>query len=138
MFREAGHPAGALAAMAEPFREWLSARLADRTYFGFVAEHAHQPAGAIGLMTIGWPPHPVHPLDDRRGYVLNVFVELGFRGRGIARNLLAEGEREFQRRGVTYLVLHSTKAGRPLYEHAGWRDTTEMGKALSRTDRHEA
>ena len=130
MFREAGSPEANLKAMADPFRTWLAARLNEETYFGFLAEDDNQPIGAIGLMVLDWPPHPLHPKEDRRGYVLNLYVEPPYRGRGIARDLMRLSDAEFARRGLTYAVLHATAAGRRVYEQIGWASTTEMGKAL--------
>ena len=88
------------------------------------------PVAGIGLMTIDWPPHPSHPTQDRRGYVLNVFVESSHRRRGLAHRLMALAEAEFAERGVELAVLHATEKGRPLYDELGWRATTEMAKAL--------
>lgn len=131
MFREAGRSDTALTAMAEPFRAWLEPRLHDGRYFGFIAERDGAAIGGIGLMEIDWPPHPSHPLDDRRGYVLNVYVEPGHRGRGVARRLMAEADAEFARRGIAYVVLHATDAGRPVYEASGWAASSEMAKSLA-------
>jgi ribosomal protein S18 acetylase RimI-like enzyme len=130
MFREAGWPDATLAAMAAPFRCWLAARLADGSYFGFVAEHPGLPVAAVGLMAIDWAPHPAHPSQDKRGYILNLFVEKEYRRRGIARRLLEVSDRAFAARGIRYIVLHATAAGRPLYEQVGWSATTEMAKTL--------
>lgn len=130
MFREAGRPDDLLDAMREPFRRWLEPRLAQSEYFGFVAELAGEPIGGIGLMAIEWPPHPAHPLDARRGYVLNLFVEPEHRGRGVARALMAASDDAFARQALSYAILHATEAGKPLYERIGWAATTEMGKPL--------
>jgi GNAT superfamily N-acetyltransferase len=130
MFRESGRPAEAIATMVPAFRDWLAPRLADGRYFGFVAEQAGVTVGGIGLMEIDWPPHPFHPTEGRRGYVLNVFVEPGHRRQGLARHLMTAAEREFDRRGLSYAILHATEAGRPLYEAMGWEPTAEMAKRL--------
>ena len=130
MFREAGSPEADLAAMSAPFRSWLEPRLTDGRYFGFIAESDRMPIGGSGLMEIDWPPHPFHPTAGRRGYVLNVFVEPAYRGRGVASLLMKSSDREFERRGLTFLVLHATAAGRPLYERVGWAQTSEMSKSL--------
>jgi ribosomal protein S18 acetylase RimI-like enzyme len=84
----------------------------------------------IGLMLIDWPPHPAHPLQDQRGYVLNVFVEPDYRHRGLARELMRLADEAFGRRGIGYAVLHATDKGRPLYQGLGWNGTTEMAKTL--------
>lgn len=130
MFADAGRSAEVLEAMAAPFRAWLTPRLADGSYFGFVAMEEGAAVAGIGLMAIDWPPHPMHPDDDRRGYVLNLYVEPAARRRGIAGLLMAEAERAFRERGISYLILHATAAGRPLYEQSGWASTTEMAKPL--------
>jgi len=130
MFRDAGRTDDILAPMTAHFREWLKPRLADGSYFGFVMSDDGVDAAGIGLMLIEWPPHPEHPAQDKRGYVLNVFVEPAYRKRGLARELMALADAEFARRGVSYAVLHATEKGRPLYQSLGWNGTTEMAKPL--------
>jgi GNAT superfamily N-acetyltransferase len=129
MFREAGKADHDLAMMAAPFAAWLQPRLADGRYFGFMAEaETGETIGGVGLMEIDWPPHPAHPEDCRRGYVLNVFVEPSYRGQGVARALMETSEHAFRERGISYAILHSTDAGRPCYERMDWSPTTEMAK----------
>jgi ribosomal protein S18 acetylase RimI-like enzyme len=120
MFRDAGADDGALAVMTDNFRPWLVPRLADGSYFGFILTSGGRPAGGVGLMLIDWPPHPLHPSHDRRGYVLNLFVEPEHRRRGLARRLMQLAEEELTSRGVSLLVLHATEKGRPLYSGLGW------------------
>jgi GNAT superfamily N-acetyltransferase len=131
MFRDAGRTEAELAAMALPFRRWLEPRLADRRYFGFIAQYEGTPIGGVGLMEMDWPPHPFHPAEDRRGYVLNVFIEPNYRRRGHALLLMKAAEREFSHRGISYAILHATDAGFPLYERMGWVRTSEMAKRFS-------
>lgn len=130
MFRDAGRRDDVLAPMTAHFREWLKPRLADGSYFGFVMSDDGVDMAGIGLMLIEWPPHPEHPTQDKRGYVLNVFVEPAYRKRGLARELMALADAEFARRGVSYAVLHATEKGRPLYQGLGWNGTTEMAKPI--------
>jgi GNAT superfamily N-acetyltransferase len=137
MFRASNAPdrtEDVLTTMSAAFRIWLRPRLEDGSYFGFIVEDAGKAAAGIGLMAIDWPPHPSHPREDKRGYVLNVFVEPSHRKQGIAGALMARAEREFASRGVTYLVLHATKMGRPLYEQLAWSATSEMAKSLPAGD----
>lgn len=118
--------------MAEPFAAWLEPRLADGRYFGFMAQTDNgEVVGGVGLMEIDWPPHPAHPEECRRGYVLNVFVEPSHRGRGIARALMEASEAAFRERGITYAILHATEAGRSCYDRMDWSPTTEMAKRFS-------
>lgn len=131
MFRDAGTPDIDLAVMSQHFARWLNPRLVDGSYFGFIATIDGAPAAGVGLMLIDWPPHPLHTTNDRRGYVLNLFVEPEHRRRGLARKLMMLAEQELTRRGASLLVLHATEKGRPLYCELGWvSGSAEMIKQL--------
>jgi GNAT superfamily N-acetyltransferase len=133
MFRASNAPGRSdeiLRMMTASFRVWIEPRLKDGSYFGYIAEEDDAAVGGIGLMIIDWPPHPLHPIEDRRGYVLNVFVEPSHRKRGLAKMLTGLGEAEIARRGVSFAILHATRMGRPLYEQIGWTQTAEMSKQV--------
>lgn len=133
MFRESDAPGrteDVLKSQTDHFRPWLALRLKDSAYFGWIVEDGGEAVAGVGLMVIDWPPGPAHPTQDRRGYVLNVFVEASHRKRGIAKMLMEMADAEFARRGVAFLILHATRMGRPLYERLGWSATSEMAKSL--------
>ncbi len=133
MFRASNAPGRSdesLRAMTASFRVWIEPRLGGGSYFGYIVEEDGAAVAGIGLMIIDWPPHPLHPNEDKRGYVLNVFVEPSHRRRGLAKMLTALGEAELARRGVSFAILHATRMGRPLYEQAGWTQTAEMSKRV--------
>lgn len=131
MFRDAGRGDDVLKPMTLHFREWLRPRLNDGSYFGFIAcQEDGEPIAGVGLMLIDWPPHPSHPTTDKRGYVLNVFVEPEYRGRGIARELMRLVDAEFSRLGVQFAILHATEKGRRIYAGLGWQGTTEMSRSV--------
>jgi len=134
MFQEAGFAAGPLRTMTAHFRTWLRPRLADGSYFGYLLIDAGRPVAGIGLMLIDWPPHPAHPTQDQRGYVLNVYVEPTHRRQGLAQQLMSVAEAEFARRGVGFAILHATEAGRPLYQRNGWHQTSEMSKVIAASE----
>ena len=131
MFLEAQWPADTIASVRAAFQDWLPAKLADGSYFGFIAESEGRAVGGIGLMLLEWPPHPLHPASEKRGYILNIYVAPEFRGSGIAKALMAGGEEEFRRRGVAMAVLHATAMGKPVYQALGWQPSSEMLKHLS-------
>jgi GNAT superfamily N-acetyltransferase len=130
MFEEAGVAAETLDAMGEAFPAWPTARIEDGSYFGYMVEDEGAIVGGIGLRLIDWPPSPWHPTVDKRGYILNLYVDQAHRGRGVAKAMMAKADERFRELGVTYEILHATVMGRPLYEKLGWGATTEMGKAL--------
>lgn len=130
MFREAGRDEDVLRTMTRQFRPWLESRLHDGSYFGFVLMDQGQPVAGIGLMAIDWPPHPSHPTQDKRGYVLNVYVEKTHRKEGLGRRLMQLAEDEFARREIQFAILHATEMGASLYVALGWHATSEMAKAM--------
>jgi GNAT superfamily N-acetyltransferase len=131
MFRASGRDEAILAQMDEPFGAWLAPRLASGDYFGWVGmTPSGEAIAGLGMMVIDWPPHPSHPTQSARGYILNVFVEPEHRGRGLARALMDLAMEEARRRGLDHLILHATPMGRPLYQALGWTQTSEMGLSL--------
>ncbi|MDB5475947.1 MAG: family N-acetyltransferase [Phenylobacterium sp.] len=130
MFMASGRSADLVAPMDGPFRDWLAPRLASGAYFGWIVEQAGEAVGGLGMMVIDWPPHPMHPTQAARGYVLNVFVEPGHRGHGLAGALMRRATDEGRRRGLDLMVLHATAMGRPMYEKLGWAPTSEMSLSL--------
>lgn len=126
MFKASGRTDAAVQQSTDAFRAWLKPRLADRSYFGWFAQVNGTDVAGIGMMIIDWPPHPAHPLQARRGYILNLFVEPCHRGKGIARALMQKANEEAKRLNVQYLILHATKMAMPTYEKLGWGRTSEM------------
>jgi ribosomal protein S18 acetylase RimI-like enzyme len=82
-------------------------------------------AGA-GLMLLDWAPHPLDPRSTQRGYLLNVYVEPEYRRKKLASHLIEHALAEARRRKIRVVALHSTEAGRALYESNGFRRTNEM------------
>jgi len=130
MFRDSGRPTDVIAELEAPFCAWLKPRLADGRYFGWIAEEEGAPVAGIGMMEIEWPPHPSHPTSDRRGYILNVYVEPAYRRRGLAKRLMAAATEEAKARGLEFVVLHATEQGRPLYASLGWTSSREMAISI--------
>ncbi|MBO6758730.1 MAG: GNAT family N-acetyltransferase [Roseibium sp.] len=130
MFAAAGEVRAAKAAGSDEYKDWQAQHLTSGAYFGFIAEAGGRPVGGIGLMILDWPPHPEHPQITQRGYVLNLFVEPDCRGQGIGKRLIAEADREFRKRGVSFAVLTATDQARPIYEKDGWEQTSQMAKCL--------
>ena len=130
MFKASGRTDEALAPMSAAFRDWLAPRLTSGDYFGWIAMEDAAPIAGLGMMVIDWPPHPSHPTQGARGYILNVFVEPDRRGQGIAKALMELAMAEGRRRGLQYMILHATAQGRPMYEKLGWAQTSEMSISL--------
>lgn len=65
-----------------------------------------------------------HPT-GKRAHLMNVYTAPGYRGRGIARRMVAALIEEARRRGVTEISLDATASGRPLYRKLGFCDSEE-------------
>jgi GNAT superfamily N-acetyltransferase len=130
MFQSSGRTDEILTPMTEAFRAWLQPRLANGDYFGWIVEQSDHAVASLGMMEIDWPPHPSHPQQARRGYILNVYVEPQHRGRGLAQGLMAKATDEARRRGLQLVILHATAMARPMYEQLGWTATSEMSITL--------
>jgi len=130
MFAEMGTEPATLDVASDSFAIWLAPLLESGDYFGFLVEDAGVVVAGIGMRVTDFPPNPIHPETNKRGFVSNMYVEPEYRRRGLAQELMGLADAELLRRGVTYAVLQASAAGRPMYEKLGWSTTTEMGKML--------
>ena len=112
--------------MCRHFEQWLLARLSDGRYLGWITFEAGRPVASAGLMFLDWPPHPLHPAESVRAYILNVFVEPEYRRRGLARSLVEQCVDEARRRNIRVTTLHASAEGRPVYEQLGFKASSEM------------
>lgn len=128
MFVDAGRTDNRiLGVMEEHFLPWVTDQLQSGKYLGWLAlDDSGKVIGGSGLMILDWPPHPLDPTSSYRGYLLNVYVEPEHRRKHIASRLIELVLAEARRRRIRVVALHSTDAGRALYESNGFRDTNEM------------
>ena len=126
MFREMGRGDDAsLAAMSRNFTPWVEQRLASGIYLGWITEDEGSPIASSGLFLMDWPPHFIDE-GSTRGYLLNVYVDPAYRGRGHAKALTRIAMDECRRRNIRMLSLHASEAGRPVYESLGFIAGNEM------------
>jgi ribosomal protein S18 acetylase RimI-like enzyme len=128
MFVDAGRSDNRiLDVMEEHFEPWVTQQLQSGNYMGwFALDDAGEVIGGSGLLILDWPPHPLDPTSDHRGYLLNVYVEPPHRRKRIASHLIELALDEARRRRIRVVALHSTDAGRDLYQSNGFRETNEM------------
>jgi len=126
MFVDAGQPDDArMAAMVQAFVPWVRGKLAEDLYVGRLAMQDGVVVGGAGMWLMEFPPHFLQ-LAPVRAYLLNFYVAPEFRGRGLAKALLAAAVEDARRRGCEVVTLHASKFGRPIYEKAGFKQTNEM------------
>ncbi|MFP2929465.1 GNAT family N-acetyltransferase [Pyxidicoccus sp. 3LG] len=86
-------------------------------WLGFSADG--EAVACSGLVPFHRPPS-AQDVDGLEGYVLNMYTAPGWRGRGLARALLAELMAFARGLGMGKLWLHASDDGRPLYEKVGF------------------
>ena len=119
-------PEQVLEEMASNFSPWVRRMIADDKYVGWITSDDDRPIASAGLLILDWAPHFLDPACAQRGYILNVFVEPEYRGRGIAKALTTECIAEARRRGIGVIALHASKKGQPVYEKLGFKASNEM------------
>jgi hypothetical protein len=128
MFAESGRTREALRPMTAAFEQWLSPRLDDGSYFGWMLEDARVVIAGLGMMVIDWaassgpsgrPPPRVHPQRLCRARAPQ---------QGTGQSADGAGRGEGPELGVCYAILHSTRQGRPLYESRFTRGKPALGQ----------
>ena len=122
--RDAGETV--LEEMAQNFEPWVRRMIAEDKYAGWITRDDERAIGSAGLLILDWAPHFLDPRCGQRGYILNVFVEPEYRGRGIAKALTLQCMAEAKRRGIGVVALHASKKGQPVYEKLGFKTSNEM------------
>ncbi len=127
MFRDMGEGSvEELDRMVEAARPWVARALADGSYHHWLAFDASGcVAGGGGVLLSPWPANPRDPCTER-AVILNVYTEIEFRRRGIARRVMQTILAWIKTYGLQSVNLHASKEGRVLYEKLGFAATNEM------------
>jgi ribosomal protein S18 acetylase RimI-like enzyme len=121
-----GHEGQVLEIMRQSCEPWVRRMIQSERYFGWIVTDDETPVASAGLMLMDWPPHPLDPTGETRGYLLNVFVDPDYRRRGVARELVEACMSEARQRDIRIVTLHASDAGRSVYDQVGFRQTNEM------------
>jgi GNAT superfamily N-acetyltransferase len=136
MFRAMGFTdEGALDAMEATSYPFIKAGLEDGSYRGWLIEVEGRVVAGGGLVVVGYPSTP-HDLNPRRAWILNLYTEPEYRGRGFARAILEVTVGWCRAQGFGWVSLHASDAGRRLYETMGFKPTNEMSLSLRQCPSH--
>lgn len=100
-------------------RVYYEKAIPDGTHTAFLVFDRDRFAGAGGISYYRVMP-TYHNPTGRKGYVMNMYTRPEYRRRGIAFRLLDLLVRDAGEKGVTFVSLEATPAGRPLYEKYGF------------------
>ncbi len=100
-------------------REYYKKALADGTHTALLAFDCDQFIGAGGISYFQVMP-TYHNPTGRKGYIMNMYTRPEYRRQGIAFHTLDLLVQDAREKGIAFISLEATTAGRPLYEQYGF------------------
>jgi len=126
MWRDMGYKNKKLLDAADTvYRAWAKPRLKTGELVGFLVEANSQIAGSgcVWLQPrLGVPGFK----GGRQPYLLSMYTEHTFRGKGVATKIVEESIRWAKAKGFSRMTLHASDMGRGIYEKLGFAQTWEM------------
>ena len=113
------------AEMATACSEVLPQAMADGSFRAWLAEADGRVVAGGGVFVTSWLSHP-YDLLCRKATVLNVYTDVEYRRRGIARKLMEAILAWCRSQGLADVFLHASPEGRLLYEQLGFQVGNEM------------
>ena len=116
----------------EQSRLYYAQAIAEGTHTVWLAFDHGRFIGAGGISYYQVMP-TYHNPTGRKGYIMNMYTRPEYRRKGIAFHMLDLLIRDAREKGVSFISLEATPAGRPLYEKYGFSPMTdEMELVLPR------
>ena len=100
-------------------RAYYEKAIPDGTHTAFLVFDRGSFVGAGGISYYQVMP-TYHNPTGRKGYIMNMYTRPEYRRRGIAFHMLDLLVRDAREKGVSFISLEATPAGRPLYEKYGF------------------
>jgi GNAT superfamily N-acetyltransferase len=109
----------------ETSRSFFARAFAENRHFGWFVEYEGTAVAGGGIVLLEYQPQPAQP-GPLRPFVVNMWTEPAYRGRGLARQLMQAMIEWSRREGYPVVNLHASDEGRVLYEKLGFLPTNEM------------
>lgn len=100
-------------------REYYSKSFRDGSHVAYFVFDGEKLAGTGGVSFYQVMP-TVHNPSGMKAYLMNLYTRQPYRRHGIAEEMLKTLIGEAKNRGVSFITLEATAAGRPLYERCGF------------------
>ena len=120
-----------LEAADQAYRRWARERLKSGELIGFIAETNEQVAGSGCIWLRPRQPKPGNA-KGVQPYLLSMYTEHPFRGKGVATKIVKEAIRWAKAKGFPQLSLHASDMGKSIYSKLGFKQTWEMRLELKR------
>lgn len=111
------------------FRAWARRGMTAGEYRSFVAESGGRAVASGGLWLQPVQPRPGWT-KGRLPYLMGMYTEQGWRGKGIARRIVQAAMAWSRAHGYPRITLHASEMGRPVYARLGFERTWEMRRPL--------
>lgn len=114
------------------YRKWLKYMLSKRRIVCFLAiDKLQKPIGGGCVWIRETPPSPWTGPQLRMPYLMSMYTDPNWRGRGIASAIVKCAMAWSRKMRYRRMTLHASEAGRPIYRKLGWSRTWEMRIELS-------
>jgi GNAT superfamily N-acetyltransferase len=108
-------------------QEFITDARQKLSFQAFVAEVDQQIVGSASCQLFaGLYPQILLETQRKYGYIWNVYVESGYRGRGLGKGLTTCCVEYLKSLGCTRAILHASPFGKPIYTQLGFNDSNEM------------
>ena len=104
----------------------LRLMLADWRYAGWLIEYNGKVVAGAGVLLHQYYPTQRNPRARPTAYILNVYTEPAHRRRGLARRLMEEILSWCRPHDIPRASLHTSDAGKRVYESLGFAPSNEM------------
>ena len=105
---------------------WIKTKLSEGKLIGFLAKtQTGKVAGSGCIWLREDAPRPFNPCLEAP-YLMSMYTEEGFRRTGVAKMIVQRAIDWSRENGYRTMSLHASDAGISLYEHFGFKPTTEM------------
>ncbi|WP_455675854.1 GNAT family N-acetyltransferase [Pradoshia sp.] len=99
-------------------------KLSDRTLIQWLVEDQDEVVACGAVLFYEFPPSYTNKT-GKKAYIANMFTDGNYRGRGIAKELLAKLVEEVRAAGISRIWLGASEMGRPIYRKFGFMESDE-------------
>lgn len=110
--------------MDDELLSFFERKLRDGTLIQWLVEDHGEVVACGAVLLYEFPPSYTNKT-GKKAYIANMFTDENYRGRGIAKELLAKLVKEVRAAGISKIWLGASEMGRPVYRKFGFIESDE-------------
>ena len=110
--------------MDDELLSFFERKLRDGTLIQWLVEDHGEVVACGAVLFYEFPPSYTNKT-GKKAYIANMFTDENYRGRGIAKELLAKLVKEVRAAGISKIWLGASEMGRPVYRKFGFIESDE-------------